>query len=111
MSHWNGHSLMALVGAAVPSVVFSSDASGGWGCGALWDNHWIQGAWPIGWEDTSIMVKELCPVVRACAIWGHVWRGQVVLGKCDNLSVVCAVNSGTAREKKKKSVSRASTRL
>ena len=98
MSHWNGRSLMALVGAAVPSVVFSSDASGGWGCGALWGNHWIQGAWPIGWEDTSIMVKELCPVVCACAIWGDVWRGQVVLGECDNLSVVCAVNSGTARE-------------
>ena len=45
------------------------------------------------------MVKELCPIVCTCAVWGAYWQGQSVLCECDNLSVVCAVYSGTAKEK------------
>ena len=95
----NGRSFEDLVGGRKSSVVFASDASGSWGCGAVWGEKWLQGAWPVGWDDVSIMVKELCPIVCACAVWGASWRGQSVLCECDNLSVVCAVNSGTAKEK------------
>ena len=79
-------------------MVFASDASGSWGCGAVWGEKWLQGAWPAGWDEMSIMGKELCPIVCACVVWGAYWQGQSVLCECDNLSVVCAVNSGTAKK-------------
>lgn len=94
----NGRSLAELTGSTRSSVVFASDASGYWGCGAVWGEKWLQGAWPLGWDDVSIMVKELCPIVCACAVWGPGWRGESVLCQCDNLAVVCAINSGSSRE-------------
>ena len=33
----------------------------------------------------SIMVKELCPLICACAVWGASWQGQSVLCECDIL--------------------------
>lgn len=41
------------------------------GCGAMWG-------------DTSIAVKELVPIIIAVAIWGHMWRGNIMLCDCDN---------------------------
>ena len=98
LAKMNRISMWVLANSLQPSVVFSSDASGRVGCGAVWENEWIQGAWPIGWDDVSIMVKELCPVVCACAVWGRMWSGKMVLCECDNLPVVMAINKGSAQE-------------
>ena len=96
-SRWNGVSLQ-LAGSAEPSVVFYIDASGSWGCGAIWGSHWLQGQWPLQWADKSIMVKDLVPIVCAAAVWGPFWVGQHVLCYCDNMSVVAAVNKSSSRE-------------
>ena len=44
-----------------------------------------------------ITVKELAPIVVACAIWGPGWRGKTVHCLCDNAAVVAILRSGTAK--------------
>ena len=48
---WNGKSTMP---PSNPSFVIRSDASGSWGCGAVYDNLWFQLEWPPLWKAVSI---------------------------------------------------------
>ena len=41
-STWNGVSLMRDVSRHSPAFEIWSDASGGWGCGAVWEDQWFQ---------------------------------------------------------------------
>ena len=79
---------------AVPHIILTSDASGGWGCGGFWEQKWFQVAWE-GTEcssPTNIAVKELIPIVIAVALWGIEWQGRVVnYCRYDNQAVVVAV--------------------
>ena len=43
------------------------------------------------------MAKKLVPVVLSCAIWGPFMAKQLVLLQCDNLSLVTAINKGSAK--------------
>ena len=45
----------------------------------------------------SIILKELLPVVLACAVWREFWHDKVVHVHCDNLGVVALVNSGYSK--------------
>ncbi len=54
------------------------------GCGAVWGSAWFQFRWPEGYLGQSIAVKELAPIVMACAVWGRHWHKQAVQLKCDN---------------------------
>lgn len=80
-----------------PDAVLFSDASGHWGCGAIWDSHWIQCQWSGTWEDQSIAAKELLPIVLAVAIWGESWSGKQVLARCDNMAAVEVLRSRTSK--------------
>lgn len=74
---WNGVSLITSSCHQPPSVVLTSDASGG--CGAfLSSGQWFQCQWPATWGTVHITVKELLPIVLACALWGHEWHGNSV---------------------------------
>lgn len=42
--------------------------------------------------------KELVPLVLSCALWGSELAHKSVLFQCDNMSVVAAVQKGTAKE-------------
>ena len=44
------------------------------------------------------MVKELVPVVLACALWGTRWTGQHVQFQIDNMSVVEVLLKGSSKE-------------
>ena len=71
-------SMLRPLRAGNPDVEIWSDASGSWGCGALWHQRWLQLKWeglPIVSESTA--AKELFPVVVAAAVWGREWRGAV----------------------------------
>ena len=52
-----------------PDIKVWSDASGSWGCAAVWKGKWFQ----IGWKDhpefmdTSIAGKEMLPIAVAAA--------------------------------------------
>ena len=96
VERWNGLSLIA---PALPPLSFVSDASGSWGCGAAWQERWLQWQRPPRWRPISIAAKEMAPVVLAVATWGACWRGRVVRVLCDNSAVVFAINAGRARDK------------
>ena len=67
---WNGILFLQLNRKTAPSVNVFTDASGSFGCGAIWGTLWLQGQWPEDWLQVNIMVKELVPVVLSCAMWG-----------------------------------------
>ena len=92
---WNGISIMPPTS---PPHVMRSDASGSWGCGAVYEDHWFQLRWPPAWAGVSIAPKELVPIVIAMILWGPQWAGQRVCCLCDNAAVVAAVNKGSARD-------------
>ena len=92
---WSGVSVLP---PEAPSYYISSDASGSWGCGVIFNNLWIQLPWPVEWAQVSIAPKELTPIVFAVALWGPQWAGNKVCCQCDNAAVVCAINKKSARD-------------
>ena len=81
-----------------PEIMFSSDASGSWGCGAAWNERWIQMEWNGSWDQQCIAAKELLTIALACAIWGAQWQHRQVLVWCDNMAVVSIVASQTSKD-------------
>ena len=63
LTSWNGLSLFRST-VVVPKFHIHTDASGSWGCGALFQGHWFQLPWDNSWLDTNIMAKELLPKHR-----------------------------------------------
>ena len=99
LGDWNGTALCSSVVQQPPAGTITSDASGRWGCGAFTeDGEWFQFCWPASWADVHITAKELLPIVVACAVWGHNWRGATVRCLCDNAAVVAIVRSGTSKD-------------
>ena len=96
---WNGKGFMWGVGSRLhPDVRFASDASGTWGCGAVWGKEWLQGRWGDDWSELNITIKELLPIVLGCAVWGPQWRRKLVLNLCDNMAVVQVCKSHKSKE-------------
>lgn len=99
LESWNGVSLLQGFGPRQISRQFISDASGSFGCGASWEFRWLQLQWPQSGRDvlklteTSITLKELLPVVIACALWGREWQNSVLV-HCDNVGAMSLINSG-----------------
>ena len=75
-----------------PDTSVFSDASGSWGCGALWQLNWFNLPWSARLQDCSIAVKELIPVVIAAAIYGSRWKGKIIQFVVDNMAVVEVLN-------------------
>ena len=99
LEDWNGTALCSSVVQQPPVSTITSDASGRWGCGAFTEvGEWFQFRWPASWADVHITAKELLPIVVACAVWGHKWRGVTVQCLCDNAAVVAIVRSGTSKD-------------
>ena len=69
---WNGVAMMVAVKALSPTHEMASDASGNWGCGAVYRRKWFQLQWQgLGnTQSLDIIAKELLPIVVAAAVWG-----------------------------------------
>ena len=99
INKWNGLSFLR-----APSCALSvdgqvqTDASGSWGCGAFYSDQWFQYRWPPEWLSSGIMAKELVPIIISSAVWGRSWAKKRIEVKCDNQSLVIAINKGTARD-------------
>jgi len=78
--------------------VLVSDASGGWGCGAFFQDSWFQLEWAGNLEGSHITIKELVPITIAAAVWGPKWLGQNIEVKCDNAAVVAIINLGSCKD-------------
>ena len=98
LPQWNGIEMLSSVCRLPHSVEVTADASGGWGCGGFSsENEWFQVKWPKSWMSSHITIKELLPLVLACALWGNRWRGKTVLCRSDNAAAVAAINSGRSK--------------
>jgi hypothetical protein len=95
---WNGVSLLSTVARKPPDVMVTSDASGGWGCGAFSSSsEWFQYPWPENWKAVHMTEKEFIPIAIAATLWGGLWRGKTIQCWTDNAAVVAIVNSGRSR--------------
>ena len=81
-----------------PEIILTSDASGNWGCGAFWNDHWFQYKWSHNTLGLYITAKELLLIVFAVAVWGAQWQGKSMLCRCDNEAVVAIINTGTSKD-------------
>ncbi len=106
VSGWNGVNIIGWRKERQRPVQVWTDASGNFGCRAVVPEveAWLQLPWPESYapgllvlKEESITLKELLPVVLACAVWGEQWRERVVHVHCDNLGVVALVNSGYSK--------------
>lgn len=99
LQHWNGLSLLRSGQNSSPAdLIIQTDASGTWGCGSIWGDHWFQWPWPEEWREVNIMAKELVPIVISCVVWGPHMTKCKVLFKCDNRSLVSAIQKGNSKE-------------
>ena len=57
VQHWNGFSI--LLPPNLPQTTIQTDASGSWGCGTVYNNHWLQWQWPDIWKPRDT-VKLAC---------------------------------------------------
>ena len=95
---WNGTAMLSSVVRSDPQITLTSDASGGWGCGAYCGSDWFQLRWAGPTIELHITIKELIPIVVAAAVWGHRWVGMTVQVRCDNAGVVGIVNRGSSKD-------------
>ena len=70
LTSWNGLSLLRSSNFKQADCCIQTDASGLWGCGAVFGNHWFQWPWPVEWNSIGIVAKELAPIVIGHAVWG-----------------------------------------
>ena len=98
-AEWNGVAMLRATQAAQATASVTSDASGGWGCGAYWGSQWFMLPWEGPIKQCHITAKELVPIVVAAAVWGKGWQGQTVQVWCDNTAVVNIINRGSSRDK------------
>lgn len=97
LADWNGVSFFP---PGPPHTTVISDASGSWGCGAFnsCSGEWFQLQWPVSWQGTNIAIKEMVPIILATAVWGSQWSRHRVHFLSDNMAVVAALSSRSARD-------------
>jgi len=96
---WNRRCMMESIDlAATPYITMFSDESGGWGCDAIWDGHWFKRKWEGSWTEQQIAIKELVPIVIACAVWGDLWQNKLVMARSDNMAVVEVITSLSSKD-------------
>ena len=96
---WNGVSLLRYTSPPMQyDHCIQTDASGSWGCGAFFEGEWLQLPWNESWAPIGIMAKELAPILLSVAVWGIKFAKKQILIQCDNMSVVQAVNKGSAKD-------------
>lgn len=75
-----------------------TDASGGYGYGAVFKHHWFYGQWDENWFHNNITVKELYPIVLSVELWGHEMSNRSLCFNCDNDALVHVLNKHTSTE-------------
>ena len=91
---WNGVAIISSLLRLPVDGYVTSDASGSWGCGAFFGDKWFSLSWEAcpAIREAHISIKELLPIVIACAIWAESMRNKHIRCRCDNAAVVAMVN-------------------
>ena len=99
ITRWNGISFLHNALTTSPcDFQIQTDASGSWGCGAHFNGRWLQFPWSEEWAPTSIMAKEMVPILLSCAVWRSMLSKRSIEFKCDNRSVVDAIKKGSSKD-------------
>ena len=98
VERWNGASLLLTHVHRQPESMITSDASGSWGCGAIWNQRWFQCRWSDNWANTNIACKEFVPIILGLELWGQALATKHVRIQCDNLAVVAILNSRKCKD-------------
>lgn len=83
----------------VPNSQFATDACLSGGAGHYL-NHWFYTSWVTDmptYANCHINVLELLTVLVAAKRWGHLWQGDHIIVRSDNMATVSAVNHSTSR--------------
>lgn len=73
---------------------FVTDATGGEGYEARWQECWIVGSWPVTWiQQKLIACIELLEFISVAAVvlWGSPFQYKSIVIRCDNKGVVFTV--------------------
>ena len=65
-------------------LLLFTDASSTIGLGAIYENAWIQAAWPPSLAEEDIDFKELFAILAAAMTWGAAWTGRRIVFITDN---------------------------
>jgi len=98
-NHWNGFSILRHPTVMHPDFYAQTDASGSWGCAAVFGVHWVQWQWPAEWYKIGIMAKELVPIIFTCIVWGRYLSRHHINFCCDSANLVIAINKGSSKDK------------
>ena len=78
-----------------------SDSATGCGFGIFFAGKWAHAKWPEQWHKAgitgNISVLEFFPIFVALHLWGKHFRNKKIILHCDNMAVVCTVNSMTSK--------------
>ena len=58
----------------------------------------VQYIWPNEWSASTIMAKELVPIVLGCAVWGPLLAKKSTVFQCDSQDLMQAINKGFSRD-------------
>ena len=67
------------------------------GFGAIYNNAWIQAAWPVPYTHHSIDYKELFAIVAAAITWGSNWEGKRIVFITDNRPITEIWHKGSSK--------------
>lgn len=95
ISAWNGKGFLPF---AQAQMTLASDASGSWGCGALWGTRWIQLNWSDHLHLLNISCMEILPILLAAGVWDIEWYKKQLVCICDNEAVVATLNKRSAKD-------------
>ena len=76
-----------------------TDAAGSKGYGAIFDTHWLCGAWPHAWKSLNIAFLELFPIVLSVHVWGSQMANRCIVFFTDNAALVDIINQQTSKHK------------
>ena len=100
LQSWNRSSILRHSSLSFsPDFVAYTDASGTWGCAAVLGSQWLQWQWPKEWSNVGIMAKELISILFTSIVWGAQLSRHHINFKCDNESLVIAINKGSSKDK------------
>ena len=65
--------------------------------GGTFSSHWIRGIWPASWQQLSITVLEIFPILALVATFSDVFANTHITFHCDNQAVVAIINKQSSK--------------
>ena len=98
LEHFNGRSMFISNNWDGPTVLWVYTDSSHSGFGAVFNNLWLNGSWPIHWKNFHISLLEVYPILVALYTWANHFQNKQVLVCTDNMAAMHIVNLCTSKD-------------